>query len=93
MLPSLTLFSEMANNFGQNSRESRPCLHLFDIIFLKNISVYLNDAKVLLFYVKCNQMLKLCHYEHVFDLMILYSAFKMWGGHRALHCAATTHAF
>lgn len=40
MLPSFTLFFEMANNFGQNFRENSPYLHLFNIKILKT-SVYI----------------------------------------------------
>ena len=43
--------------------------------------------------VKCNQMLKLGNHIHIFDLMILYSPFKMWGEHRTLPCVAKTRVF
>ena len=59
-------FLKMINNFGQNSRENQPCLHLSIIVLLGKILVYIETVQtVLAFCVKCNQKIKLDTCKHI----------------------------
>lgn len=85
MLPTFILFSAITDNFDQNSGESRPCLLLLNIVFSeKNQHTLKKSKNILSFSVKCNQMLKLENYKRMFDLIILYGTFRIWGAHRTL---------